>query len=118
DEGVNQARLAGERYYTPTENVRICYCSFSRTRHTAEVAASVLVVSLDGPKCKEGVPVIFSMFNKIKGEGEISEADGSSPPVRHCKRMSECYSCGVDETASAMGIVRHVPNNIQTNQPR
>ncbi|MCL7044447.1 hypothetical protein MKW94_020453 [Papaver nudicaule] len=59
DEGVNQARLAGESFQKvlkenniPIENVRICYSPFSRTRHTAQVAASVLNVSLDGPQCK------------------------------------------------------------------
>ncbi|KAI3947775.1 hypothetical protein MKX01_034440 [Papaver californicum] len=59
DEGVNQARLAGESFQKvlkenniPIENVRICYSPFSRTRHTAQVAASVLNVSLEGPQCK------------------------------------------------------------------
>lgn len=36
----------------PIENVRICYSPFSRTTHTANVVASVLNVSLDGPQCK------------------------------------------------------------------
>ncbi|KAI3843437.1 hypothetical protein MKX03_024331 [Papaver bracteatum] len=59
DEGVNQARLAGESFQKilkenniSIENVRICYSPFSRTRHTAQVAASVLNVSLEGPQCK------------------------------------------------------------------
>ncbi|KAI3921996.1 hypothetical protein MKX01_005685 [Papaver californicum] len=59
DEGVNQARLAGESFQKvlkenniPIENVKICYSPFSRTRHTAQVAASVLNVSLEGPQCK------------------------------------------------------------------
>ncbi|KAI3910230.1 hypothetical protein MKW92_035481 [Papaver armeniacum] len=59
DEGVNQARSAGESFQMvlkenniPIENVRICYSPFSRTRHTAQVAASVLNVSLEGPQCK------------------------------------------------------------------
>ncbi|XP_026458649.1 uncharacterized protein LOC113359190 [Papaver somniferum] len=36
----------------PMENVRICYSPFSRTRHTAQVAASALNISLEGPQCK------------------------------------------------------------------
>ncbi|KAI3875082.1 hypothetical protein MKW98_019655 [Papaver atlanticum] len=36
----------------PIENVRICYSPFSRTRHTAQVAASVLNISLESPQCK------------------------------------------------------------------
>lgn len=36
----------------PLENVRICYSPFSRTRHTAEVVASVLNILFDGPQCK------------------------------------------------------------------
>ncbi|OMO92023.1 Histidine phosphatase superfamily, clade-1 [Corchorus olitorius] len=58
-EGVEQARLAGELFLKelkenniPLENVRICYSPFSRTRHTAEVAASVLNIPFDGPQCK------------------------------------------------------------------
>lgn len=34
------------------ENVRICYSPFSRTRHTAEVVASVLNLPFEGPQCK------------------------------------------------------------------
>lgn len=36
----------------PLENVRICYSPFSRTRHTAEVVASVLNIHFNGPQCK------------------------------------------------------------------
>lgn len=33
-------------------DVRICYSPFSRTKHTAEVVASVLNIPFDGPQCK------------------------------------------------------------------
>lgn len=36
----------------PLEKVRICYSPFSRTRHTAEVVASVLSIPFEGPQCK------------------------------------------------------------------
>ncbi|XP_038901551.1 uncharacterized protein LOC120088380 isoform X1 [Benincasa hispida] len=58
-EGVEQAQLAGEQFLkelkensTSLENVRICYSPFSRTIHTAKVAASVLNLSFEGPQCK------------------------------------------------------------------
>ncbi|KAJ0489893.1 putative histidine phosphatase superfamily, clade-1 [Helianthus annuus] len=58
-EGINQAQLAGELFLKelkengiPLENVRICYSPFSRTTHTAEVVASVLNLSLQGPQAK------------------------------------------------------------------
>ncbi|OMO79981.1 Histidine phosphatase superfamily, clade-1 [Corchorus capsularis] len=58
-EGVEQARLAGELFLKelkenniPLENVRICYSPFARTRHTAEVAASVLNIPFEGPQCQ------------------------------------------------------------------
>ncbi|KAJ4715862.1 Phosphoglycerate mutase family protein [Melia azedarach] len=58
-EGVEQARLAGELFLKelnekniPLEKVRICYSPFSRTRHTAEVVASVLSIPFEGPQCK------------------------------------------------------------------
>nr|XP_043609591.1 uncharacterized protein LOC122581424 [Erigeron canadensis] len=58
-EGIDQAQLAGELFLKelkekaiPIENVRICYSPFSRTTHTANVVASVLNLSLDGPQCK------------------------------------------------------------------
>ncbi|XP_076942242.1 uncharacterized protein LOC143612055 [Bidens hawaiensis] len=58
-EGINQAQLAGELFLKelkenniPLENVRICYSPFSRTTHTAQVVASVLNLSLEGPQCK------------------------------------------------------------------
>ncbi|KAI3986313.1 hypothetical protein MKX01_002158 [Papaver californicum] len=94
DEGVNQARSAGESFQKgfflynhvqvlkknniPIENVRICYSPFSRTRHTAQVAVSVLNVSLDGPQCavlvvSHGDPLqilqtIISAIEKAPGE--------------------------------------------------
>ncbi|XP_043713403.1 uncharacterized protein LOC122661950 [Telopea speciosissima] len=58
-EGVTQAQLAGESFQKklkenkiPLENVRICYSPFSRTRHTAEVVASVLNLPFEDPQCK------------------------------------------------------------------
>ncbi|KAD4982169.1 hypothetical protein R6Q59_001747 [Mikania micrantha] len=58
-DGIDQAQLAGELFLKelkendiPLENVRICYSPFSRTTHTAEVVASVLNISLEGPQCK------------------------------------------------------------------
>ncbi|MFS8025344.1 putative histidine phosphatase superfamily, clade-1 [Helianthus anomalus] len=58
-EGINQAQLAGELFLKelkendiPLENVRVCYSPFSRTTHTAEVVASVLNLSLQGPQAK------------------------------------------------------------------
>ncbi|KAM7470979.1 hypothetical protein LguiA_009162 [Lonicera macranthoides] len=58
-DGVNQAQLAGESFVKELkesdiklENVRICYSPFSRTRHTAEVVASVLNLPFEGPQCK------------------------------------------------------------------
>lgn len=58
-EGVTQAQLAGEVFLKELkekdillENVRICYSPFSRTRHTAEVVASILKLPFEGPQCK------------------------------------------------------------------
>ncbi|XP_004140403.1 uncharacterized protein LOC101220672 isoform X1 [Cucumis sativus] len=58
-EGVEQARLAGVQFLKELkensillENVRICYSPFSRTIHTAKVAASVLNLPFEGPQCK------------------------------------------------------------------
>ncbi|KAF3641367.1 hypothetical protein T459_34618 [Capsicum annuum] len=57
-EGIKQAELAGESFLKvlkedniPLENVRICYSPFSRTTHTAQVVASVLDISFEGPQC-------------------------------------------------------------------
>ncbi|KAG9144550.1 hypothetical protein Leryth_010764 [Lithospermum erythrorhizon] len=59
DEGVEQARLAGESFLKamnendiPLANVRICYSPFARTAHTAQVVASVLNIPFGGPQCK------------------------------------------------------------------
>ncbi|KAA0035985.1 metal-independent phosphoserine phosphatase [Cucumis melo var. makuwa] len=58
-EGVEQARLAGIQFLKELkensillENVRICYSPFSRTIHTAKVAASVLNLPFEDPQCK------------------------------------------------------------------
>ncbi|XP_022140404.1 uncharacterized protein LOC111011089 [Momordica charantia] len=58
-EGVGQAQLAGEQFLKELkensislENVRICYSPFSRTIHTAKVAASALNIPFEGPQCK------------------------------------------------------------------
>lgn len=58
-DGVDQARLAGESFLKALrendiglEKVRICYSPFSRTTHTARVAASVLDIPFEGPQCK------------------------------------------------------------------
>ncbi|XP_023532426.1 uncharacterized protein LOC111794603 [Cucurbita pepo subsp. pepo] len=58
-EGVGQAQLAGEQFLKelkensiPLENVRICYSPFSRTIHTAKVAASALNLPFENPQCK------------------------------------------------------------------
>ncbi|KAL3383240.1 hypothetical protein AABB24_002644 [Solanum stoloniferum] len=57
-EVIKQAELAGESFLKvlkedniPLENVRICYSPFSRTTHTAQVVASVLDISFEGPQC-------------------------------------------------------------------
>lgn len=58
-EGINQARLAGHMFLEELKqnqlsikDVRICYSPFSRTRHTAEMVASVLDLPFEGPQCK------------------------------------------------------------------
>ncbi|KAL8092178.1 uncharacterized protein LOC141693618 isoform X2 [Apium graveolens] len=58
-EGINQARLAGQMFLQELKqdqlsikDVRICYSPFSRTRHTAEMVASVLDLPFEGPQCK------------------------------------------------------------------
>ncbi|WOG95730.1 hypothetical protein DCAR_0415057 [Daucus carota subsp. sativus] len=58
-EGIDQARLAGQTFLKELEknhlsikDVRICYSPFSRTRHTAEMVASVLDLPFEGPQCK------------------------------------------------------------------
>lgn len=58
-EGINQAQLAGEMFVKELKendlsikDVRICYSPFSRTRHTAEVVASILGLPFEGPQCK------------------------------------------------------------------
>lgn len=58
-EGFSQAKLAGEIFDKelkdkgiPLESVRICYSPFSRTRHTAEMVASVLNLPFEGSQCK------------------------------------------------------------------
>lgn len=57
------------------ENVRICYSPFSRTRHTAEVVASILKLPFEGPQCK----VIFVIF------GEIHFMENSLPLTLNCR---------------------------------
>lgn len=58
-EGINQARLAGhmlleeiKQNQLSIKDVRICYSPFSRTRHTAEMVASVLDLPFEWPQCK------------------------------------------------------------------
>ncbi|XP_004491640.1 uncharacterized protein [Cicer arietinum] len=58
-DGVNQAQVAANSFEKELEanniavgDVRICYSPFSRTKHTAEVVASVLNIPFDGPQCK------------------------------------------------------------------
>ncbi|KAM1243712.1 hypothetical protein ACFX2G_035936 [Malus domestica] len=58
-EGVSQAQSAGQSFHNlleensiPHDNVRICYSSFSRTTHTAQVVASVLNIPFEDAQCK------------------------------------------------------------------
>lgn len=48
------------------EKVRICYSPFSRTTHTAKVAASVLDIPFEGPQCKVSFVVL-----RLLGKNQI-----------------------------------------------
>ncbi|KAG6604971.1 hypothetical protein SDJN03_02288, partial [Cucurbita argyrosperma subsp. sororia] len=95
-EGVEQAQLAGEQFLKelkenciPLENVRICYSPFSRTIHTAKVAASALNLPFESPQCKMmedlreryfGPSLEFLSQAKCKEVGAVDEEDPFKRP--------------------------------------